>query len=215
MEAFPGILGGRYPVLTINGTSFVTDTTTTPVVTTIPLLDSGEKAPWIALGGPLSDHQVNLGVSAAVDATDGPMTSTQTLLILDTKGFSHLAVVRNATTGSDMVFCPLASVKVMNGPLPLGGDSVASALVASGATTELAIPTLGNSSTRARIVMVSGQSSVFAKPGFTGEEIHSPLDGYRLRGGYSTIWNVGGHTHILATARTAGPFDIIITPLEI
>ncbi len=144
MNNLPGWLGSGTPVLKLDGDADTINTSTTPVVGTIPLLSSGAKAPYLALGGTLNDHVFNVGTTASVDATKGALLRTNELpgLIFSTRGRSHYAIATTVGASSDISVSPVASISQCDVPLQLGSDSVRDATIAVGGTTEILIPIL-------------------------------------------------------------------------
>lgn len=210
-----GFIVGSTPVIRPGGASVVMTVTGTSANAALPTLDSGKLPPYIAYSGtPLV--RLALGL-VGVSADDGALLVSGPEFFRVSPGHTHFAMVTtDAGTKFDLSITPLDKVDMratVPGVKVGGADSVSSTSVANGATVELAIPNASNGK-KAKIVHVRGAPATYVKPGFTGDTIHSPIRGTRMRQQHPVIMDVSGYTHILATARTGSGHAVYISPVE-
>ena len=217
MSRLFGFITGACPSIRINGDSVVEDATASDVRYVLPTLESGAKAPYILLSS-TADVQFNLGDSAVL-AVNGPMVSAQMPYLFRVRGGdTHFALITtDGGTKNDLSVSPvdIAGRHEIPMGLAIGASDTDNITVASAvATTPISIPTMSNGK-KAHYVMLRGAPTIYVKPALTGDTIHSPLAGMRLRNQFPHILDVSGYEIIAATLRTGTNQILYVSPIEV
>jgi hypothetical protein len=206
-------LPGFYSPLQILGDSVVAVATTTPASSALPTLASGEVPQFCLVSGATNNTYLGLGVSGVGSAVTDIFIHRGKFRVFATRGHSIARHVATAGTHS-IIITPVAVHRGAGGPraFQLSGNAANSQAVANTGTTEIAIPNDSQGS-RAKAVLVTGDLTVYCKPGFTGDTLPATVDVLQLGQPVMPIY-VGGYTHILARTTSGTPKQISVSALE-
>jgi len=212
-----GFITGACPSVRINGDSVVEDSTGTDTRYVLPTLENGDKPPYVLVSGILA-VQFNIGDSTVL-AVNGPLTGNQGPFLFRVRGGdTHFALFSiDAATKTDLSVSPVDIAGRFEIPmgLPIGASDTDNVTVANtSSTTPINIPTMSNGK-KAHYVIVRGHPAIYVKPTLTGDTIHSPLAGMRLRLSFPHILDVSGYEILAATLRTGTNQTLYVSPIEV